>query len=120
MRFHSSNLFNSSHLRVRRKLGLQECLEVELGVLEIGNGARGLRLNLLGLGLLPPLGLGLLDQTLLAGVFVLDLGALSLRADRRLVVDTIDETGNESRVAEDVDTLSAGHFCESPEGWNAT
>jgi hypothetical protein len=37
MRFHSSTLVNSSHLRVLGKLGLQEGLEVELGVGEIGN-----------------------------------------------------------------------------------
>ena len=62
--------------------------------------ARGLCLSLLGLGLLPPLGLSLLDQTLLAGILVLNLGALSLGVEGRLVVNTIDETGNKSRVTE--------------------
>jgi hypothetical protein len=65
--------------------------------------AGGLRLGLLGLGLLPPLGLGLFNQTLLAGVLVLDLGALGLGGEGGLVVDTIDETGNESRVTEDLE-----------------
>jgi hypothetical protein len=61
-----------------------------------------LRLGLLGLGLLPPLGLSLLNQTLLAGVLVLDLGALGLGVEGGLVVNTVDETGNESRVTEDL------------------
>jgi hypothetical protein len=57
---------------------------------------------LLGLGLLLVLGLGLLDQALLASVLVLDLCALGDGVEGRLVVDTVDETGNESRVTEDL------------------
>lgn len=57
---------------------------------------------LLGLGLLLVLGLGLLDQALLAGVFMLNLCALGDGVERGLVVNTIDETGNESRVTEDL------------------
>lgn len=57
---------------------------------------------LLGLGLLPVFGLGLLDQALLASILVLDLCALGHRVERGLVVNTIDETGNESRVTEDL------------------
>ena len=57
---------------------------------------------LLGLGLLLVLGLGLLDETLLASVLVLDLCALGDGVERGLVVDTVDETGNESRVTEDL------------------
>lgn len=33
---------------------------------------------------------------------MLDLGALSLGGERRLVVNTVNETGNESRVTEDL------------------
>ena len=97
-----------------------------------------LLLDLLGLGLLLPLGLSLLDQALLACILMLDLCALRDGVERRLVVDTVDDTGDESRVAEDlsigkvvnirsrmgwlgvrcathVDTL-AGHFCKSLRG----
>lgn len=61
-----------------------------------------LLLDLLGLGLLLPLGLSLLDQALLACVLMLDLCALRDGVERRLVVDTVDNTGDESRVAEDL------------------
>lgn len=57
---------------------------------------------LLGLGLLLVLGLGLLDQALLAGVLVLDLRALGDGVEGGLVVDTVDDTSNESRVTEDL------------------
>lgn len=59
-------------------------------------------LGLLGLGALLPLGLSLLDQALLAGILVLDLGALGDRVEGRLVVDSVDETGHKSRVAENL------------------
>lgn len=57
---------------------------------------------LLGLGLLLVFGLGLLDQALLASILVLNLCALGHRVEGGLVVNTVDETGNESRVTEDL------------------
>lgn len=57
---------------------------------------------LLGLGLLLVFGLGLLDQALLASILVLDLCALGNRVERGLVVNTVNETSNESRVTEDL------------------
>jgi hypothetical protein len=56
----------------------------------------------LGLGLLLVFRLGLLDQSLLASILVLDLCALGHGVEGGLVVDTVDETGNESRVTEDL------------------
>lgn len=52
--------------------------------------------------LLLPLGLGLLDQALLAGIFTRGFGLLGAGGDGGLVVNTVDETGNESRVTEDL------------------
>ena len=60
-------------------------------------------LRVLGRRLLPPLSLGLLDQALLAGIFAFGLGVLSSGGDRRLVVETVDETGNEGRIAQNLD-----------------
>jgi hypothetical protein len=57
---------------------------------------------LLGLGLLPVFGLGLLDEALLASILVLNLGALGHGVEGGLVVDTVNETGNEGRVTEDL------------------
>lgn len=62
----------------------------------------GLCLGLLGLGLLLVFGLGLLDQALLASILVLNLRALGHRVEGGLVVDTVDKTGNESRVTENL------------------
>lgn len=64
--------------------------------------ATGLCLSLLGHCLLLPFSLGLLNQALLARVLMLDFCALSLGGKRRLAVNTIDETGNESRVTENL------------------
>lgn len=69
---------------------------------KVSHTAAGLLLGLLGLGLLLPLGLSLLDQALLACVLMLDLCALRNGVERRLVVNTVDKTGDESRVAEDL------------------
>lgn len=69
---------------------------------ELSRTARGLCVDLLGLAALLPLGLSLLDQALLACVFMVYVCALGRRADRRLVVDSVNETGNESRVAENL------------------
>ena len=60
-------------------------------------------LRVLGRRLLLPLCLGLLDQALLAGIFTFGLGVLSSGGDRRLVVETVDETGNEGRIAQNLD-----------------
>lgn len=46
--------------------------------------------------LLGELGLGLLDQALLALVFALNLGVFGLRIERRLVGKTVDETSYKS------------------------
>ena len=58
--------------------------------------------SLLGLSLLLVFGLSLLDQALLASVLVLDFCALGHGVEGGLVVDTVNETGNESRVTEDL------------------
>jgi len=104
----------------------------------VSHTAARLLLGLLGLGLLLPLGLSLLDQALLACVLMFNLCALRGGVERRLVVNTVNNTGDESRVAEDlsirrwstsnlawgdlgircathVDTL-ASHFCKGLRG----
>lgn len=77
-------------------------LKIEQKVQARVRTSTGLWLGLLGHGLLLPLGLGLLDQALLACVLMLDLCALRNGVERRLVVNTVDKTGDESRVAEDL------------------
>lgn len=57
---------------------------------------------LLGLGLLLVFGLSLLDQALLASVLLLDLCALGHGVEGGLVVEAVEDTGNESRVTEDL------------------
>lgn len=54
-------------------------------------------------GLLPPLGLGLLDQRFFVLVFPLDLSALGLGIQGRLVPDTVDKACNQSRVAQNLE-----------------
>jgi hypothetical protein len=89
--------------RRRHVLGFFGCRsENAIGQDRVSHTAAGLLLGLLGLGLLPPLGLSLLDQALLACVLMLDLCALRNGVERRLVVNTVDNTGDESRVAEDL------------------
>ena len=65
-------------------------------------------LRVLGRRLLLPLCLGLLDQALLAGVFAFGLGMLSTGGDRRLVIETVDETGNKGRIAQNLDGEGIG------------
>ena len=59
-------------------------------------------LCVLGLRLLLPLGLGLLNQALLAGIFAVGLSTASGSGERGLVVETVDETSHESRVTENL------------------